>query len=265
MSPRNVGLVTNALSDCHRLRQQTLWQQHSWPEFLIGPIQSYPNFLIVLFVGVDRSFLRYHTNRRPLRYHTNRSSLHYCNNRSSLGYCTNRSSLSCRTNRSSLCCRTNSSSLRYRNRRSLRFHTNKSSLRYCNSRSSLHYRDNSSSLRYHSVSIKATLLCFICLLTCLLLTLCALPSRPIVSYSTLWLWWSPTFLLPTFACLLHSCDKVLTLCPLSTSPSPSSSSAIACLLHSCDNISALFPLSPFILAHCVGLSCQNVDLVRTLS
>ena len=221
MSPRNVGLVTNALSDCHRLRQQTLWQQHSWPEFLIGPLQSYPNFLIVLFVGVDRSFLRYHTNR---------SSLHYCNNRSSL------------------CCRTNRSSLRYRNRRS-----------------SLHYRDNSSSLRYHSVSIKATLLCFICLLTCLLLTLCALPSRPIVSYSTLWLWWSPTFLLPTFACLLHSCDKVLTLCPLSTSPSPSSSSAIACLLHSCDNISALFPLSPFILAHCVGLSCQNVDLVRTLS
>ena len=238
MSPRNVGLVTNALSDCHRLRQQTLWQQHSWPEFLIGPLQSYPNFLIVLFVGVDRSFLRYHTNR---------SSLSYC------------------TNRSSLCCRTNRSSLRYRNRRSLRFHTNKSSLRYCNSRSSLLYRDNSSSLRYHSVSIKATLLCFICLLTCLLLTLCALPSRPIVSYSTLWLWWSPTFLLPTFACLLHSCDKVLTLCPLSTSPSPSSSSAIACLLHSCDNISALFPLSPFILAHCVGLSCQNVDLVRTLS
>ena len=238
MSPRNVGLVTNALSDCHRLRQQTLWQQHSWPEFLIGPLQSYPNFLIVLFVGVDRRFLRCHTNR------------------SSLGYC---------TNRSSLCCRTNRSSLRYRNRRSLRFHTNKSSLRYCNSRSSLHYRDNSSSLRYHSVSIKATLLCFICLLTCLLLTLCALPSRPIVSYSTLWLWWSPTFLLPTFACLLHSCDKVLTLCPLSTSPSPSSSSAIACLLHSCDNISALFPLSPFILAHCVGLSCQNVDLVRTLS
>ena len=177
MSPRNVGLVTNALSDCHRLRQQTLWRQHSWPEFLIGPLQSYPNFLIVRFVGVDRSFLRYHTNR------------------SSLGYC---------TNRSSLCCRTNRSSLRYRNRRSLRFHTNKSSLRYCtnrsslhycNNRSSLHYRNNRSSLRYlnnrsslryHSVSIKPTLLCFICLLTCLLLTLCALPSRPIVSYSTLW-------------------------------------------------------------------------------
>ena len=83
MSPRNVGLVTNALSDCHRLRQQTLWQQHSWPEFLIGPLQSYPNFLIVLFVGVDRSFLCYHTNKR---------SLHYRNNRSSLGYCTNRRS-----------------------------------------------------------------------------------------------------------------------------------------------------------------------------